>query len=55
MPVLSLLCSEWEEVGHTGIKHRHQKAVRGVGRTFENRVLPLLFSNVRPTPLTAIG
>ena len=27
MLVLSLLCSEWEEVGHTRIKHRHQKAV----------------------------
>ena len=25
---LSLLCSEWEEVGHARIKHRHQKAVR---------------------------
>jgi len=25
---LSLLCSEWEEVGHARMKHRHQKAVR---------------------------
>ena len=25
---LSLLCSEWEEVGHVRIKHRHQKVVR---------------------------
>ncbi len=27
---LSLLCSEWEEVGHARMKHRHQKAVRDV-------------------------
>ena len=24
---LSLLCSEWEEVGHVPTKHRHQKTV----------------------------
>ena len=24
---LSLLCSEWEEVGHARMKHRHQRAV----------------------------
>ena len=30
---LSLLCSEWEEVGHARIKHRHQKAVRVILRS----------------------
>jgi len=25
---LSLLCSEWEEVGHARIEHRRQKVVR---------------------------
>jgi len=31
---LSLLCSEWEEVGHARMKHRHQKAVRDATHIF---------------------
>ena len=34
---LSLLCSEWEEVGHARMKHRHQKAAQYVLHTFQDR------------------
>ncbi len=40
--VLSLLCSEWEEVGHTRIEHRHQKVVSSAIDLLcggENRIL----------------
>jgi len=33
---LSLLCSEWEEVGHARMKHRHQKAVRDAVCSFKS-------------------
>ena len=33
---VSLLCSEWEEVGHARIKHRHQKAVSEPHPRFTN-------------------
>ena len=41
---LSLLCSEWEEVGHARMKHRHQKTVVVL-------LLLLYFSGTRPRVL----
>jgi hypothetical protein len=43
---LSLLCSEWEEVGHARIKHRHQKAVRDTVQAFENSLRFAVFKSL---------